>query len=82
MSTAAKKDSALKGFLSGGFGGMCLVAAGHPLDLIKVRLQTMKAEPGKEPPYKVQYHDQKYCIISNLRLPNLILHYFCKLGYG
>ncbi|KAJ1954998.1 carnitine transporter, partial [Dispira parvispora] len=32
--------SALKSFLSGGFGGICLVAAGHPLDLIKVRLQT------------------------------------------
>ncbi|KAJ1917371.1 carnitine transporter [Mycoemilia scoparia] len=30
----------IKSFLSGGFGGMCLVAAGHPLDLIKVRMQT------------------------------------------
>jgi hypothetical protein len=27
----------VKSFLSGGFGGMCLVAVGHPLDLIKVR---------------------------------------------
>jgi solute carrier family 25 carnitine/acylcarnitine transporter 20/29 len=33
-------DSALKSFLSGGFGGACLVLAGHPLDLIKVRMQT------------------------------------------
>jgi hypothetical protein len=32
--------ASIKSFLSGGFGGMCLVAAGHPLDLIKVRLQT------------------------------------------
>lgn len=32
--------SSIKSFLSGGFGGICLVAAGHPLDLIKVRLQT------------------------------------------
>jgi len=32
--------SSLKSFISGGFGGMCLVAAGHPLDLLKVRLQT------------------------------------------
>lgn len=31
---------ALKSFLSGGFGGMCLVFVGHPLDTIKVRLQT------------------------------------------
>jgi solute carrier family 25 carnitine/acylcarnitine transporter 20/29 len=32
-----KKPSALKDFLAGGFGGMCCVAAGHPLDTIKVR---------------------------------------------
>jgi hypothetical protein len=30
--------TSVKSFLSGGFGGMCLVAVGHPLDLIKVRL--------------------------------------------
>ena len=28
--------SATKDFLAGGFGGMCLVASGHPLDTIKV----------------------------------------------
>jgi len=41
--STTKKDppsSGLKSFLSGGFGGVCLVFAGHPLDLIKVRLQT------------------------------------------
>eukprot|EP00112_Aurelia_sp_Birch-Aquarium-sp1_P015601 Seg3474.1 transcript_id=Seg3474.1/GoldUCD/mRNA.D3Y31 product="Mitochondrial carnitine/acylcarnitine carrier protein" protein_id=Seg3474.1/GoldUCD/D3Y31 len=32
--------SALKSFLAGGVGGVCLVASGHPLDTIKVRLQT------------------------------------------
>ncbi len=26
----------LKNFLAGGFGGMCLVIAGHPFDTIKV----------------------------------------------
>mmetsp|Transcript_13337 Transcript_13337/g.17286 ORF Transcript_13337/g.17286 Transcript_13337/m.17286 type:complete len:286 (+) Transcript_13337:146-1003(+) len=31
---------AAKSFLSGGLGGMCLVFVGHPLDTIKVRLQT------------------------------------------
>mmetsp|Transcript_195 Transcript_195/g.738 ORF Transcript_195/g.738 Transcript_195/m.738 type:complete len:307 (+) Transcript_195:49-969(+) len=40
-----------KSFLSGGFGGICLVAAGHPLDLIKVRLQTQVVEPGKPPAF-------------------------------
>ncbi|XP_012229109.1 congested-like trachea protein [Linepithema humile] len=33
--------SPIKYFLSGGFGGVCCVVAGHPLDTIKVRLQTM-----------------------------------------
>ncbi|KAJ2588521.1 carnitine transporter [Coemansia sp. RSA 1722] len=37
---AASGTSGVKSFLSGGFGGMCLVAAGHPLDLLKVRMQT------------------------------------------
>lgn len=47
-----KPDSALKAFLSGGFGGVCLVTAGHPLDLIKVNIQTMKTpKPGEAPMY-------------------------------
>ena len=32
------KKSAIKDFLAGGFGGICLVASGHPFDTIKVRL--------------------------------------------
>jgi solute carrier family 25 carnitine/acylcarnitine transporter 20/29 len=32
-------SSALKNFLAGGVGGVCLVAAGHPLDTIKVCFQ-------------------------------------------
>jgi len=35
-----------KSFLSGGFGGMCLVAVGHPLDTIKVRLMTSNEYSG------------------------------------
>ncbi|KAI9292845.1 mitochondrial carrier [Neoconidiobolus thromboides FSU 785] len=38
--------SSIKSFISGGFGGMCLVIAGHPLDLIKVRLQTSNQYTG------------------------------------
>ncbi|XP_078034192.1 carnitine/acylcarnitine carrier protein colt, mitochondrial isoform X1 [Augochlora pura] len=37
----SEKESPIKYFLSGGFGGICTVIAGHPLDTIKVRLQTM-----------------------------------------
>lgn len=36
-------DSALKSFLSGGVGGICVVLVGHPLDLIKVRVSTLAA---------------------------------------
>lgn len=31
-----EKTSPIKYFLSGGFGGVCTVVAGHPLDTIKV----------------------------------------------
>lgn len=36
-----KTVSPLKDTLAGGFGGVCVVLAGHPFDTIKVRLQTM-----------------------------------------
>lgn len=46
-----KKPSLLKSFLAGGVGGMCLVFVGHPMDTIKVRLQTMEIIPGQKPQY-------------------------------
>jgi solute carrier family 25 carnitine/acylcarnitine transporter 20/29 len=56
MSSTEKQSSALatsvKSFLSGGFGGMCLVAAGHPLDLIKVRIQTSSTNIGLAESFK------------------------------
>lgn len=49
----APKVNPVKDFISGGFGGVCLVVAGHPFDTIKVRLQTMpKPAPGQAPKYK------------------------------
>ncbi|KAF6214282.1 hypothetical protein GE061_009022 [Apolygus lucorum] len=45
---APQKTSPIKYFLSGGFGGVCTVLSGHPLDTIKVRLQTMPVpRPGE-----------------------------------
>ncbi|CAB1315366.1 unnamed protein product [Coregonus sp. 'balchen'] len=42
-----------KNFFAGGFGGVCLVFAGHPLDTIKVRIQTMPVPgPGESPLYR------------------------------
>ena len=47
----AQKDP-IKEFFAGGFGGSCLVLVGHPLDTIKVRLQTMPTvAPGVQPLY-------------------------------
>ncbi|CAK9305048.1 unnamed protein product [Gordionus sp. m RMFG-2023] len=47
-----KKVNPLKDFVAGGVGGMCLVFTGHPLDTIKVRLQTMpKPELGQKALY-------------------------------
>ena len=40
QSTATARKDPFKSFISGGAGGMSLVLVGHPLDLIKVRLQT------------------------------------------
>ena len=37
---SASFRSSVKSFLSGGIGGVCAVAVGHPFDLIKVRMQT------------------------------------------
>lgn len=36
-----KQTSPIKYFLSGGFGGVCTVIAGHPLDTIKVIVQNL-----------------------------------------
>lgn len=32
----ARSTSGVKNFLAGGFGGICCVVSGHPLDTIKV----------------------------------------------
>ncbi|XP_030633422.1 mitochondrial carnitine/acylcarnitine carrier protein isoform X2 [Chanos chanos] len=48
MSKQPQPISPGKNFFAGGFGGVCLVFAGHPLDTIKVRLQTQpKPGPGQ-----------------------------------
>ncbi|XP_067684162.1 mitochondrial carnitine/acylcarnitine carrier protein-like [Haliotis asinina] len=54
----------VKNFIAGGVGGVCCVATGHPLDTIKVRLQTMpKPEPGQSPLYKGTFD----CALKTIR---------------
>ncbi|XP_023161536.1 congested-like trachea protein isoform X3 [Drosophila hydei] len=49
---AERKANPFKSFITGGFGGICNVLSGHPLDTIKVRLQTMpRPAPGEKPLY-------------------------------
>lgn len=43
--------SLVKDTFAGGVGGACLVLVGHPLDTIKVRIQTMVVVPGQPPPF-------------------------------
>lgn len=55
--------SLVKNFIAGGFGGTCLVFAGHPLDTIKVRLQTQPyGSDGKPTLYKGTYDCAKKTI--------------------
>ncbi|XP_003382431.1 PREDICTED: mitochondrial carnitine/acylcarnitine carrier protein-like [Amphimedon queenslandica] len=52
-STVKKRPSGIKNFIAGGVGGVCVVLVGHPLDTIKVRLQTMPPpQPGEAPLFK------------------------------
>uniref|UniRef100_A0A2M4ANP4 Putative mitochondrial carnitine/acylcarnitine carrier protein n=1 Tax=Anopheles triannulatus TaxID=58253 RepID=A0A2M4ANP4_9DIPT len=46
----AQNKSPTKYFIAGGFGGVCTVLVGHPLDTIKVRLQTMPIPPAGQAP--------------------------------
>lgn len=57
-------SSPIKYFLSGGFGGVCTVLAGHPLDTIKVRLQTMPLPKAGEQPL---YHGTLDCAKKTIR---------------
>lgn len=45
MAKQPQPISPLKNFFAGGFGGVCLVFVGHPLDTIKVR---WRGAPGDE----------------------------------
>ncbi|XP_023161528.2 mitochondrial magnesium exporter 1 [Drosophila hydei] len=44
------KANPVKSFIAGGFGGICSVLTGYPLDTIKVRLQTMPLPAAGQPP--------------------------------
>jgi solute carrier family 25 carnitine/acylcarnitine transporter 20/29 len=47
----SQSQGVVKDTVAGGFGGACLVLVGHPLDTIKVRMQTMVVQPGVPAPY-------------------------------
>ena len=61
-------QSAWKNFIAGGVGGVCAVSSGHPLDTIKVRLQTMPTpQPGQSPLYRGTWD----CFVKTLKLEGI-----------
>ncbi|XP_065058964.1 mitochondrial carnitine/acylcarnitine carrier protein-like [Rhopilema esculentum] len=85
-----KKHSNLKNFISGGAGGISLVFAGHPLDTIKVRLQTQPHPKFGELPQFNGLLDCAYKTIKNegfrglykgMGTPLLIATPMCAVGF-
>ncbi|KAH8022091.1 hypothetical protein HPB51_021814 [Rhipicephalus microplus] len=75
-----RKVSPVKDFFAGGFGGICLIFAGHPLDTIKVRLQTMpKPGPGESPRYTGTFDCAKKTIVREVMTPMFAV---CFFGFG
>lgn len=64
MADQPKPISPLKNLLASGFGGMCLLFMGHPLDTVKVRLQTQLPSLPRQPP---MYFGTLDCLPKTLR---------------
>jgi len=87
------QPSMLKTTLAGGFGGACLVLVGHPLDTIKVRIQTMTIVPGQPPPYsgtfdcasKIIAKEGPFGLYKGIYAPLtgvIPMYALCFFGYG
>lgn len=81
--------SPIKNFLAGGFGGVCLVAAGHPLDTIKVRLQTQPTPPIYKGTFdcakQIVMKESVFGLYKGMLAPILgvtPMYAVCFLGYG
>lgn len=93
-SSSSNLVTSCKQFAAGGVGGVCLILAGHPMDTIKVRIQTMPTpKPGERP----QYRGMMDCVAKTLRHEGVRGFYrgmaapligatpvnsFCFWGYG
>eukprot|EP01125_Pyxidicula_operculata_P006828 TRINITY_DN2344_c0_g1_i2.p1 TRINITY_DN2344_c0_g1~~TRINITY_DN2344_c0_g1_i2.p1 ORF type:complete len:167 (-),score=38.19 TRINITY_DN2344_c0_g1_i2:69-569(-) len=64
MSKESDLSAAFKDIISGTFGGVAQVLAGHPLDTIKVRLQTQVTVPGQPP----QFNGMVDCFKKTLQI--------------
>jgi len=83
----------VKEMLAGGAGGACLVFVGHPLDTIKVRIQTMVVQPGQAPPYSGAFDcaaksiraEGPFSLYRGMLAPLLSvtpMYALCFFGYG
>ncbi|KAA0188354.1 mitochondrial carnitine/acylcarnitine carrier protein [Fasciolopsis buskii] len=70
--TDAHVVSPFKSFVAGGFGGVCCIVVGHPLDTIKVRLQTMPFVRSGEAPL---YHGTFDCAKKTLARDGILGFY-------
>lgn len=93
MTEAAKPPSLIKSFIAGGVGGTCLVVTGHPLDTIKVLLQTQVIKAGEAPLYggvadcakKIVARDGFVGLYRGMMAPIIgvtPMYALCFFGYG
>lgn len=61
--TGLERSNVFKNFFAGAMGGMCTVVSGHPLDLIKLRLQTQPNPP--------IYHGTIDCLLKIVKFEGL-----------
>jgi len=90
---SSKSAAIIKELIAGGVGGSWLVFVGHPLDTIKVKIQTMIVKPGSPPPYTGAI-DCARKTLAKEGIPGLYkgmlaplsavtpMYSFCFFGYG
>jgi len=60
----SRSISGVRNFLAGGIGGVCGITIGHPLDTIKVRIQTAPLpKPGEKPAFRGTLD----CVVKTVR---------------
>mmetsp|Transcript_3777 Transcript_3777/g.4188 ORF Transcript_3777/g.4188 Transcript_3777/m.4188 type:complete len:309 (+) Transcript_3777:47-973(+) len=86
-------ENQIRETIGGSGGGVAIVLVGHPLDTIKVRMQTMKVIQGQAPPYKstldcalkMMSREGPWSLYKGVTAPLLgvtPMYSLCFFGYG